>query len=60
MHVDDFIMYAGEVGTTEENMLQNSYFQNDIKKMKELNNGIWRLYPVDKKAIKKFNSKYRK
>jgi hypothetical protein len=29
-----FIMYAGEVGTQEENALQNSYFQNDIKKMK--------------------------
>lgn len=37
MHVDDFIMYAGEVGTQEENELQNSYFQNDIKKMKQLN-----------------------
>lgn len=37
MHYDDFIMYAGEVGTQEENELQNSYFQNDIKKMKELN-----------------------
>ena len=37
MHVDDFIMYAGEVGTQAENELQNSYFQNDIKKMKELN-----------------------
>ena len=37
MHVDDFIMYAGEVGTNEENQLQNSYFQNDIKKMRELN-----------------------
>ena len=35
MHVDDFIEYAGEVGTQEENQLQNSYFQNDIKKMKE-------------------------
>jgi len=30
-------MYAGEVGTQEENQLQNSYFQNDIKKMKEQN-----------------------
>jgi hypothetical protein len=30
-------MYAGEVGTQAENELQNSYFQNDIKKMKELN-----------------------
>ena len=37
MHIDDFIEYAGEVGTSEENELQNSYFQNDIKKMKELN-----------------------
>lgn len=37
MHIDDFIMYAGEVGTQEENELQNSYFQNDIKRMKELN-----------------------
>ena len=37
MHVDDFIMYAGEVGTQEENDLQNSYFQNDIRKMKALN-----------------------
>ena len=37
MHIDDFIMYAGEVGTQEENELQNSYFQNDITKMKLLN-----------------------
>ena len=37
MHIDDFIMYAGEVGTDEENQLQNSYFQNDIAKMKALN-----------------------
>lgn len=37
MHIDDFITYAGEVGTQEENELQNSYFQNDIKKMKDLN-----------------------
>ena len=37
MHIDDFIEYAGEVGTNEENQLQNSYFQNDIAKMKELN-----------------------
>lgn len=37
MHVDDFIMYAGEVGTDEENQLQNSYFQMDITKMKLLN-----------------------
>ena len=37
MHIDDFIMYAGEVGTQAENNLQNSYFQNDIAKMKEIN-----------------------
>ena len=37
MHVDDFIMYAGILGTEEENQRQNSYFQNDIAKMKELN-----------------------
>ena len=37
MHIDDFIEYAGEVGTQEENELQNSYFQNDIIKMKLLN-----------------------
>jgi hypothetical protein len=37
MHIDDFIEYAGEVGTNEENQLQNSYFQNDIAKMKALN-----------------------
>ena len=37
MHIDDFIMYAGEVGTDEENQLQNSYFQKDIKEMKKLN-----------------------
>ena len=37
MHIDDFITYAEEVGTQEENALQNSYFQNDIAKMKELN-----------------------
>lgn len=37
MHIDDFVMYAGEVGTQAENELQNSFFQNDIKKMRELN-----------------------
>ena len=37
MHIDDFIMYTGEVGTQEENALQNSYFQNDIRKMKGMN-----------------------
>ena len=34
MHIDDFIMYASELGTPEENAQQHSYFQNDIKKMK--------------------------
>ena len=34
MHVDDFISYAGAVGTSEENALQNSYFQDDIHKMR--------------------------
>lgn len=34
MHIDDFLEYAHEVGTQEENDLQNSYFQNDIKKMR--------------------------
>lgn len=33
MHVDDFICYAGGMGTLEENGLQNSYFQNDIREM---------------------------
>ena len=35
MHIDDFICYAGAVGTLNENHLQNSYFQNDIKRMHE-------------------------
>lgn len=35
MHIDDFICYAGAVGTLKENGLQNSYFQNDIKRMHE-------------------------
>ena len=35
MHIDDFICYAGSVGTLNENRLQNSYFQNDIKRMHE-------------------------
>ena len=34
MHVDDFICYAGRVGTVRENGLQNSYFQNDVQSMK--------------------------
>ena len=34
MHVDDFIMYANELATQEELQKQNSYFKNDIKKMK--------------------------
>lgn len=39
MHVDDFLEYAGEIGTQEENDLQNSYFQNDIKKMRGMKGG---------------------
>lgn len=35
MHIDDFICYAKGVGTLSENGLQNSYFQNDIKRMHE-------------------------
>ena len=35
MHIDDFICYSGLVGTMKENQLQNSYFQNDIKRMHE-------------------------
>ena len=37
MHIDDFQMYASEVGSQEENELQNSYFQTDIINMKKLN-----------------------
>ena len=37
MHIDDFIQYAGELGTQKENESQNSFFQNDIKKMREIN-----------------------
>ena len=33
MHIDDFICYAGDIGTLKENGLQNSYFQNDIREM---------------------------
>ena len=33
MYIDDFITYAGDIGTLEENGLQNSYFQNDIREM---------------------------
>ena len=35
MHIDDFICYAKGVGSLRENGLQNSYFQNDIKRMHE-------------------------
>lgn len=35
MHVDDFVSYAGELATKEECLLQNSFFQRDIHKMKE-------------------------
>lgn len=34
MHIDDYQMYSGEIATPEELEMQNSYFQNDIKKMK--------------------------
>ena len=37
MHIDDFIMYAKELGSQEENDLQHSHFQNDIRKMKRMN-----------------------
>lgn len=33
-HIDDFRMYGGILATPEELEMQNSYFQNDIKKMK--------------------------
>ena len=39
MHIDDFIQYAGEIGTQEENESQNSFFQNDIRRMREINSG---------------------
>ena len=35
MHVDDFICYSKGMGTLKENGLQNSFFQNDIKRMHE-------------------------
>ncbi len=34
MYIDDFKQYAGALGTQEENALQNSFFQNDVIKMK--------------------------
>ena len=34
MHIDDYPMYQGEIATPEELGMQNSYFQNDIRKMK--------------------------
>ena len=34
MHVDDYECYSGIVATPEELAKQNSYFQNDIRKMK--------------------------
>lgn len=37
MHIDDFITYAATLATKEECSQQNSYFQNDIHKMKENN-----------------------
>ena len=33
-HIDDFEMYEGILATPEELAKQNSYFQNDIRKMK--------------------------
>lgn len=33
-HIDDFVMYEGILATPEELAKQNSYFQNDIRKMK--------------------------
>lgn len=35
MHVDDFVSYANELASQEELALQNSYFQDDIKKVKK-------------------------
>ena len=37
MHIDDFIQYTGELATRKECELQNSYFQNDVHKMKSNN-----------------------
>lgn len=34
MHIDDFKCYASILASMEEGMLQHSYFQNDIHKMK--------------------------
>lgn len=34
MHIDDFICYAGSLATQDETAKQNSFFQNDIRKMK--------------------------
>ena len=38
MHVDDFIMYARKVATTEETMQQHSYFQEQIHRIHEQRN----------------------
>ena len=37
MHIDDFLRYAGILATREECDLQNSFFQNDVHKIKENN-----------------------
>ncbi len=37
MHIDDFQQYAGELASRRECELQNSYFQNDVHKMKSNN-----------------------
>lgn len=34
MHIDDFICYAGEIGTLSENGLQASFFQEDLRAMR--------------------------
>ena len=37
MYIDDFITYTATLATQEECAQQNSYFQNDIHKIKEIN-----------------------
>lgn len=37
MHIDDFIQYAGGLASRQECEFQNSYFQNDVHKMKSNN-----------------------
>ena len=40
MYIDDFITYAGTLATKEECQLQNSYFQRDIHKIKDMNKEV--------------------